>query len=313
VRDPTAYVTSSLRRVSGNDASPHSIQFFKPEDMEVVKVDPNADPVIQALQWQLAQAKQLVPGAVQTQQAALQAQKEKEDEEDIPAWLPPGQAAMLRRKLAERKAAGILPKDEPQSMMMMKQMGLNPVEDQGEGNSWKHHEVTMTMRFQVQLIFQHCEEQANQATSACSVARVIGEKHDELEVLTQQANTAAQRAAWAVGWVESTYPAHETTGAENAMWLATMREHVKQSTAKAAEAAQACIQQVCELKNRVGLIDNSGNRVKIKVKLKTCHAWDRQRSCRNGKMCTFAHGDHEIGTPQPILPDRSNVLPLKKE
>lgn len=46
----------------------------------------------------------------------------------------------------------------------------------------------------------------------------------------------------------------------------SMRHLIKQATEQARQAAQTCIQILCDLKNKIGIVDKEGNKVKLKVR-----------------------------------------------
>jgi hypothetical protein len=282
----------------------------------VIKIDPMNDPTLVNLQFSIMQARTIVPQMVQAlpQLAPPPVVDQKDEEDEIPEWLPPGQKALMKKQLAAKKQQAAEASSEPPAWLPPGQAALWRKQHAAEKKEQKTQDPQapnpqqelMVMQYQVTLLYQHAEEQASAAMMACSSAQNYeGETPADLEILTQSANTAAQRAAWAVGWLESTFPASTDMNVES--WLAGYRTMIKESCERAGQAAQACIQVLCDMKNRIGLIDKEGNKIKIKVKLKCCHAWTTSRMCAKGRLCIFAHGEEEIGTPQPILTEGMKI------
>jgi hypothetical protein len=214
---------------------------------------------------------------------------------------------MMRKQIAERKAKEA-PNDNQLALPSEKSL-----EDQAAQAKQQQTMMQQQMSTQVAMLYQHCEEQSQAAQSARELAKAWRENEEklaEVEMLTHTANQSAQRAAWAVGWVDTTYPTAATpepNSSETVVWLESMRALIKQATEKAGAAAQECIQHLCDLKNKIGIRDSEGNKIKIKVKLKCCHAWTKTKFCAKGHLCTFAHGEEEIGRPQPILNEDTKV------
>lgn len=152
---------------------------------------------------------------------------------------------------------------------------------------------------QVYMLATQAEDAQQTAASAAAICMSLqGEKAKDVEILVQTANQSAQRAAWASNWLNSYFPPLKS-GDPDADWYESLRTIINQAGEKAEAAATTCRTIYNVLTNKTPLKDEDGKR--IKVKLKCCHAFTNSGYCSKGALCTFAHGEEEIGTPQPVL------------
>jgi hypothetical protein len=170
---------------------------------------------------------------------------------------------------------------------------------------------------QIYVLAEHVEEAAQTASSAAAICVSFGgqsgEKPKEMETLATTAHAAAQRAAFGIQWFNSVCPPSQDQG-EVSHWFECMREIVRKNHDRAQTAYLDCKKAFGDMKGLIPeLRDENGK--KIKVKLKCCHAYTNTGKCVKGSWCTFAHGEHEIGTPQPIISDemKQQMMPLPKD